>query len=97
MMNKDEKYFKDLARNLMFELTDEEATDIKHEFTTLLKQIELLEKINTEGVLPMVYPFEEDTFYIRDDEVSKVISKEDALKNVKVKKEGYVVVPKVVK
>ncbi len=96
-MEKDEKYFKSLAKNLMFELSDEEASDIKKEFNTLLKQLELLDNVNTDGVSPMVYPFEEATYFIREDVVDNVVSVSDALSNVSDVREGHVVVKKVVK
>ncbi|MBR2825719.1 MAG: Asp-tRNA(Asn)/Glu-tRNA(Gln) amidotransferase subunit GatC [Solobacterium sp.] len=94
-MNKE--YFKKLAKQLMFELSDEESEDIVKEFETLNKQLALLEKVNTDGVEPMVYPFEDETTFLREDEVTHVISQEDALANVKDKIEGHFILPKVVK
>ena len=70
-MNKE--YFKKLAKELMFELSDEESEDIVKEFETLNKQLALLEKVNTDGVEPMVYPFEDETTFLREDEVTHVI------------------------
>ena len=95
--NKDVAYFKDLAHRLMFDLSDEEAQDIVVEFETLEKQLELLESIDTTGVEPMVYPFEEPTVYLREDVADHVISREDALKNAPNVRECHIVVPKVVK
>lgn len=94
---KDKEYFKNLASQLMFNLSDEEASDIESEFKTLSKQLELLEAIDTKGVEPLVYPFDIETTYLRDDEVTNVISVEDALSNVSDSKEGHFVVHKVVK
>ena len=94
---KDEAYFKQLAHQLMFELSDEEAVDIKKEFETLNKQLELLENVNTEGVEEMVYPFETPTSFLREDCVENVVSVEDALKNVHKSRARHVLVPKVVK
>ena len=45
----------------------------------------------------MVYPFEEETTYLRNDEVSNIISQKDALSNAQNSKEGHFVVLKVVK
>jgi len=95
--NKDAEYFKSLAHQLMFDLSDAEAKDIVNEFNTLNSQLALLDAINTDGIEPMVYPFEEETSYLRADEVSHVISQEDALLNVDKKLEGHFVLPKVVK
>lgn len=94
---KNKEYFKRLANQLMFDLNDEEAEDIVKEFETLEKQLKLLDEVNTEGVEPMDYPFEDETTFLRKDEVNHVISQEDALANVKDKIEGHFILPKVVK
>lgn len=94
---KDQAYFKKLANQLMFDLSDEEANDIVKEFETLQSQLQLLDNINTDGVEEMVYPFEEATTWLREDVVSNVISQDDALANVDKKLEGHFVLPRVVK
>lgn len=94
---KDREYFKKLANQLMFNLSDEEADGIVKEFDTLSRQMSLLDRINTDGVEEMVYPFEDETSYVRPDVVSSVISQADALANVDKKVEGHFVLPKVVK
>ena len=66
-------------------------------FKGLLQQIELLDGIDTEGVEEMIYPFEAETTFLREDSVDNVISQEAALLNVKSAKAGHVHVPKVVK
>ena len=88
---------KKLANQVMFELSDSECEELQEDFETYLRQIDLLNKINTEDVEEMVYPFETPTVYIRDDETVHTISQEDAMKNVPNSSENYVVVPKVVK
>ena len=96
-----EKFSKDklkqLANLVMFELSDSECEELQEDFETYLSQLDLLNKIDTEGVEEMVYPFETPTVYIRDDENTYTISQEDAMKNVPNSSENYVVVPKVVK
>lgn len=94
-MNKD--YFKQLANQLMFNLTDEEAEDIVVEFEALTKQLALLEAVDTTGVEEMIYPFEDENSYLREDEVVNVISQEDALANAPRALDGHFEVPKVVK
>lgn len=93
----DAAYFKGLAHQLMFDLSDQEADDIVKEFDTLNRQLELLDAVNTDGVEPMVYPFEEETSFLRDDQVSNVITQEEALSNVDKKLEGHFVLTRVVK
>ncbi len=94
---KDRTYFKKLAHQLMFDLSDEEADSIVEEFTSLEKQMSLLEAIDTENVEEMIYPFEEETTFLRDDVVTNVISQDDAVANVTKKIEGHFILPKVVK
>lgn len=88
---------KKLANQVMFDLNDQECEELQEEFETYLKQIELLDKIDTENVEEMVYPFDDETAFIRNDEKVYVISQEDALLNAPKQSENYVVVPKVVK
>ncbi len=95
--NKDREYFKKLAETLMFRLSDEEADSIVKEFSTLESQMALLDDVNTEGVEEMIYPFEDDTYFMREDNVTHVISQDEALENVDKKIEGHFVLPKVVK
>ena len=91
------EYFKSLADQIMFDLSDAEVEELQAEFSDLEAHMDLLNKIDTEGVEPMVYPFEEATFYLREDEVSSVISTKDALKNAPKVLNDQIVVPKVVK
>lgn len=91
------EYFKKLAHDIMFDLSDEEVSQLQDEFKELLQQISLLEEINTDGVEEMIYPFEASTSYLREDNVDHVISQEEALSNVKSVKAGHIHVPKVVK
>lgn len=89
--------FKALANQLMFDLTDQEVDDISKEFETLLKQMELLDVIDTTGVEEMVYCFETPTTFIREDEVDHVFTQAQALANAPKQREGHFEVPKVVK
>lgn len=97
MEKKDEAYFKKLAQNLMFDLSDDEAKDIVQEFEILTRQLQLLEEIDTQGVEEMIYPFEEETYFLREDDINHVITQREALENAAKVKQGHFVVPKVVK
>ena len=83
------EYFHKLSNDLKFEL--------KKDFVAVEEQVSLFEKVDTEGVEPMVYPFEAPTTFLREDVVSDVLTQEEALKNVKDARMGHVHVPKVVK
>ena len=94
---KDREYFKKLAHQLMFDLSDEEADGIVKEFGELETQMSLLDQVNTDDTEEMIYPFEQATTFLRDDVVTNVISQADAMNNVKKNLEGHFVLPKVVK
>ena len=46
----DKEYFQTLAKQLMFNISEEEAEQLQEEFVILQKQIALLERIDTENV-----------------------------------------------
>ena len=94
---KDREYFRKLAHQLMFDISDEEADGIAKEFGELETQMSLLDQVNTDDTEEMIYPFEQATTFLRDDVVTNVISQADAMKNVKKNLEGHFVLPKVVK
>ena len=77
--------------------TEEEIEELKKDFVAVEEQVSLFEKVDTEGVEPMVYPFEAPTTFLREDVVSDVLTQEEALTNVKDARMGHVHVPKVVK
>lgn len=88
---------KKLANQVMFDLNDQELCEMQDEFEIFLKQIDLLDKVDTQGVEEMVYPFEIPTTYIRNDKDTHVITQSEALVNSPKSVAGHVVVPKVVK
>ncbi len=89
-------YFKSLAKQLRFELTDAEAKNIADEFSVLIHQMNLLNDIDTTQVEPMVYPFEEPTTFMREDVVDQVLPVQEALRNAPSSKNGFFVTKKVV-
>ena len=96
MKRLDVQGFKDLANQLRFSLSDAEAQDIKNEFNVLIDQMDLLNKIDTEGVEPMVYPFDEETSFMREDVADQVLPVQEVLKNAPKTKNGFFVTQKVV-
>lgn len=91
------EYLRALASDLRFELSDAEIEELKQRFERLERQIAEFEKVDTENVEPMIYPFETPTSYLREDVVDEVLSQEEVLANVKDARMGHVHVPKVVK
>ena len=96
MKRLDVQGFKDLANQLRFSLSDAEAQDIKNEFDVLIDQMDLLNKIDTEGIEPMVYPFDEETSFMREDVADQVLPVQEVLKNAPKTKTGFFVTQKVV-
>jgi aspartyl-tRNA(Asn)/glutamyl-tRNA(Gln) amidotransferase subunit C len=96
MEKQNKSYFTHLAHQLRFDLSDQEAQDIAEEFNVLIDQIDLLNKIDTDGVEPMVYPFEEPTSFMREDVANHILSAQEALKNAPSSKNGFFVTKKVV-
>lgn len=90
------EYFKTLAKQLRFSLSDTEAKDIADEFDILLDQMSLLDKIDTEGVLEMVYPIEAETSFMREDEIGHTFTVEEAMANAPRKAKDHFVTVKVV-
>ena len=95
--NKEKEYFHSLARQLMFDFSDEEIEWIVGEFKTLSTQLALLDKIDTEGVEEMIYPFDVEIEHMREDKVDHLLTRDEVLSNVEEKIEGHFVLPRVVK
>lgn len=91
------EYFRKLANDLKFDLSDEEIESLKKDFVAVEKQVEMFDAIDTDGVEPMIFPFETPTVFLREDEICDVLPQEDALKNADDVRMGHVHVPKVVK
>lgn len=86
-----------LARQLMFSLSEQEAKDIVSEFDTLLSQLDLLDRIDTSDCEELVYPFETPTTFFREDVVDHVMDVKDVFLNAPKVENQYFVIPKVVK
>ena len=58
----DKEYFQKLAGGIMLDVNDEEVEDLKQEFAILTSQIQLFDKVDTEGVEPMIYAYVAETY-----------------------------------
>jgi len=88
---------KDAAKRLLFEMSEQEYDTLLKEFDVVIKQMELIGKI--EGVddyAPMTFPFDCTTTYLREDIPARPLSKDEALRNAKNKLGGQIKLPKVV-
>ena len=88
---------KKLANDVMFDLNDQEISELQEELEIYVRQMDLLNRIDTKHVEEMVYPFEAPTAFIRDDQHEYALDVEAALANAPRVVANHVVVPKVVK
>ena len=86
-----------LANKLMFTMDDSEYDTLLDEFDTIIKQMDLIGKIDgINNVEPMVYPFALNDVILREDEVSDELEIDDILVNSGSKLYNQVRLPKVV-
>jgi aspartyl-tRNA(Asn)/glutamyl-tRNA(Gln) amidotransferase subunit C len=83
----------DLAK---LEFDDVSKKEIKEDLNKIIRFVEKLNELDTDGVEPLTYMTEEIN-NLRDDVAMITISKEDALKNAPEKDSDYFIVPKVLK
>lgn len=91
------EYIQDLGKQIKIAIPDEACDDLAKEFEVLDEVISVLDEIDTEGIEPMIYPFDEPTSYLREDDVEKVLPVSDVLANAPKVSDDQIVVPKVVK
>ena len=85
------------ANKLMFTMSEEEYQILLEEFEIILKQMEFISEIEgVDDALPMTFPFEVFTDYLREDIPDTPLDREEALKNAKDVVDGQIRLPKVV-
>ena len=93
----DKKTLEVLAKKLMFTMNDNEYDTLSDEFETILKQMDLIGKIEgISEVEPLIYPFPIDNVSMREDKVIDGLDIDDILKNSGDTLYNQVKVPKVV-
>lgn len=93
----DEKeLLRQLAKDIRISVRDEDMPSLCQVYHAFLEHIACLEKIETEGVEPLVFPFDVEIHELREDEVDEVYDIDDLLKNAKNVKDNQILVPKVV-
>ena len=93
----DKESLKMLANKLMFTMDDSEYDTLLEEFDTILKQMDLIEKIDgIEKVEPMSYPFVLEDVTLREDEVIDELEIDEILQNSGSNLYNQVKLPKVV-
>jgi len=93
-MGVDIKTVDHIAELARLEFTDAEKLDITKDMNNILDFVDQLEKVNTEGVEPLIYMLDEET-ELRKDVVNQEITQEEALKNAADKDSDFIRTPKV--
>ena len=98
MKNVNKEVLKATANKLMFDMSDEQYDNLVAEFDILIKQMNLIGEIEgVDEVEPMTFPFDVTNSYLREDEATAPLARDDALKNAKDVVDGQIRLPKVVK
>ena len=88
---------KELAKNLYFDMSEEEYLTLQDEFEVILDQMDLISEIeNIDNVEPMVFPYLGEGHTLREDEVKDVLDPKEVLANASETYMGMVKVKKVV-
>ncbi|MBE5746327.1 MAG: Asp-tRNA(Asn)/Glu-tRNA(Gln) amidotransferase subunit GatC [Clostridiales bacterium] len=85
---------KHLANLSRLNFSDDELENFKNEFVQTLNQIDELQSVDTDNVVP--YSNLIDAEDLREDTIKPSLSNEEVLKNAPKKSRGAIVVPKVV-
>ena len=85
-----------LSELYCFELTDQEVDAVLERFKSVEHDLLILNQVDTEGIEPMIYPFEEVTSYLRSDVVASELTIDQVLQNAPKHEDDYFIVPKVV-
>ncbi len=85
------------AEKLFFRMNDEEYATLQQEFDVILKQMDIIDKIEgISNVEPMPFPFEKEGTVFREDIANDNLKPEEVVKNAKDVYFEQVKVPKVV-
>lgn len=98
MKKVDIETLKDASLRLMFKMSDKEYETLLDEFDILFKQMEKIGEIKgVDDAIPMTFPFNIKTTYLREDIPSKSLDINVAIKNAPSVQDGQIKLPKVVK
>ena len=95
-MKVNNKLIQDIAKLSKLKFDDSAEEKMKADLEKMLDFVDKLNKIDTEGVDPLIY-MSEEVNVLREDKISENTSQEDSLKNAPVKDSDYFKVPTVLK
>jgi aspartyl-tRNA(Asn)/glutamyl-tRNA(Gln) amidotransferase subunit C len=84
-----------LAKLSKLRFDDEAKKAIKDDLTRMLAFVNQLNKVNTDGVEPLIFMSDEINV-LREDAIEDTVSQKEALKNAPQHDSGYFKVPKVI-
>ena len=87
---------RELSRKIRFDCSEQEAARIAADLAVLPELLALFDDIDTTDTEEMVFPFDGETFFLREDIPEEPLSQEEALANAPSSREGQVAVPRVV-
>lgn len=95
-MEVNNKLIQDIAKLSKLKFDDSAEEKMKADLEKMLAFVDKLNKIDTEGVDPLIY-MSEEVNVLREDKVTEETSQKDALKNAPEKDSDYFKVPTVLK
>ncbi|MDQ7982614.1 MAG: Asp-tRNA(Asn)/Glu-tRNA(Gln) amidotransferase GatCAB subunit C [Spiroplasma sp.] len=84
------------SEDLFFQLDDKQTKNLLSEFAIITKQMALVQRIDTENVLPLDFPFDITNHYLRVDEVSDTLDQKLVLTAAPKVKGDYILINRVV-
>ena len=88
------KLIQNIASLAKLEFDEELAKQMKSDLEKIIRFVDKLSEVNTDGVDPLIY-LSDEVSVLREDEIKTVISQVEALKNAHEKDSDYFKVPTV--
>ena len=90
------KLIQDIAALAKLEFDEKSREKMKEDLERIIRFIDKLSEIDTDGVEPLIY-LSEEVNVLREDEIKAVVSQVEALKNAPKKDSDYFKVPTILK
>ena len=90
------KLIQDIAALAKLEFDEKSREKMKEDLEKIIRFVDKLSEIDTDGIEPLIY-LSEEVNVLREDEIKGVISQVEALKNAPEKDSDYFKVPTVLK
>lgn len=86
-----------ISKLALLDLSDEEKEKLSKELGDILNYFKKLDDLDTSNIEPTTHPIDGLKNVFREDEPWESLSNEEALKNAKHKKDGYIKAPRILK